>query len=114
MALFPISADKAQLSTAAVAGTDNYVRGVLADAGNTVVRASLTGGAQYSNGLLMTPTGQVVYVDATAGLPAGAQYVNGLPLAATGELCVSTGAMANYSSGLPFAANGALSVAVSA
>lgn len=113
MALFPILTDKAQLSTAAVAPTDNYDSGVLADAGNTVVRASLTGGAQYSNGLLMTPTGQVVYVDATAGLPAGAQYVNGLPLAATGELCISTDAMATYSNGLPFVGNGALAAAVS-
>jgi len=112
MALFPIAADKAQLSSVAPVATDSFVRGVLVDATNAVCRASLTGGAQYSNGLLMTATGQVVYVDATAGLPAGVQYVNGLPLAATGELCISTGAMATYSSGLPFAANGALAAVV--
>ena len=112
MALFPILADKVQLSTVAPVGTDAFVCGILRDAGNTVARASLTGGAQTGNGLLRTALGQVVYVDATAGLPANAQYVDGFPVAATGELCISTGATATYSNGLPFAANGALSAAV--
>ena len=97
---------------AAPGGADNYVLGLLRDAGNTGVRASLTGGAQFSNGLLLAPLGQVVYVDATAGLPANTQYVNGLPLSSVGELCISTDPAATWSSGLPFAANGALSAVV--
>lgn len=108
MSLFPISADKVQLSTDAPVATDSYVGGLLRDAGNTVCRAALSGGVQWSNGLLMTALGQVVIVDATTGLPAGSQYVNGLPISSAGALCVSSDAMANYSSGLPFTANGAL------
>lgn len=112
MSLFPIIADKVQLGSAAPVATDCFVRSVLLDAGNTLARAALVGGAQYANGLRFTDLGQVTYVDATAGLPAGAQFVNGIPLAATGEMCISTGAMATYSNGLPFAANGAVAAAV--
>lgn len=108
MALFPITADKVQLSTTAPVATDVFVCGVLCDAADAVARASLTGGVQYSGGLLRTALGQIVYVDATAGLPAGTQYVNGLPLSPAGALCVSSGAMATYSNGIPFAANGAV------
>jgi hypothetical protein len=113
LALFPIIADKVQLSAVAPVGTDNYACGVLLDAADTVARAALTGGAQTSNGLLLTALGQVVYVDATAGLPANTQYSSGFPLAPTGELCISTDVMATYSNGLPFAANGALAAVVS-
>lgn len=112
MSLFPIASDKAQLTTAAPAGTDNYVNGVLVNSGATLCRAATSGGAQVSNGLLMSNAGQVIYVDATAGLPAGAQFTNGLPFAATGELCISTGPTVTYSNGLPMAANGALSATV--
>jgi hypothetical protein len=56
--------------------------------------------------------GQVICVDATAGLPTGTQYCNGLPLSG-GALCISTGAAVSYSNGLPFAANGAVAVQVS-
>jgi hypothetical protein len=56
--------------------------------------------------------GQVICVDATAGLPTGTQYCNGLPLS-NGALCISTGAAVSYSNGLPFAANGAVAVQVS-
>lgn len=112
MSLFPISADKIQLSSVAPVGTDNYVCGILTDATNAVARAALVGGAQYSNGMLRTALGQIVYVDATAGLPAGVQFVNGIPFASAGEMCISTGAMATYSNGLPMAANGAVCAAV--
>lgn len=112
MSLFPLSADKVQLTTAVPVASDAVVRSILLNAGNTLVRASLTGGLTFANGLSFTALGQMVYLDATAGLPAGAQFVNGLPLAATGELCISTGATTNYSNGVPFAANGAVSAAV--
>jgi hypothetical protein len=112
MSLFPIASDKAQLTTAAVAGGDNYVNGILTNSLNTLARAATAGGTVWQNGLLFTPTGQVVYVDATAGLPANTQYCNGLPLSSTGALCISTGATATYSNGLPFVANGALSAQI--
>lgn len=112
MALFPIASDKVQLTTAAVTGTDNYQNGVLVNAAATLARAATAGGAQFSDGLLFSNTGQVIYVDATAGLPAGTQYVNGIPCAPTGEMCISTGATATYSNGIPFVANGAVSAQI--
>ena len=112
MSLFPIASDKVQLTTAAPAGTDNYQNGVLVDATASLCRASLTGGAQTSEGLLFSNAGQVIYVDATAGLPANTNYVNGIPCAPTGEMCISTGATVTYSNGLPFVANGAVSAQI--
>ncbi len=112
MALFPIAADKIQLTSAAVGVTDAYQNGVRVTAGTPLARAATSGGAQFNNGLLMSATGQVVYVDATAGLPANTQYCNGLPLSSTGALCISTNDMAVYSNGIPMAANGAVSCVV--
>jgi hypothetical protein len=112
MALFPIAADKIQLTSAAVGVTDAYQNGVRVTAGTPLARAATSGGAQFNNGLLMSNTGQVVYVDATAGLPANTQYCNGLPLSSTGALCISTNDMAVYSNGIPMAANGAVSCVV--
>ena len=112
MSLFPIAADKIQLTSAAVDATDAYQQGVRVSAGTPLARAATSGGAQFSNGLLMSNTGQVVYVDATAGLPANTQYCNGIPLSSTGALCISTDAMATYSNGLPMAANGAVACVV--
>lgn len=110
--LFPISGDKIQLTTAVVAGTDTVSNGILINAAGTMARAATSGGAQTNNGLLMSNTVQVIYVDATAGLPANTQYCNGFPLNSTGALCISTGAMATYSSGIPLAANGAVACTV--
>lgn len=112
MSLFPIASEKAQLTTAVPAGTDNYVNGVLVNSAGALCRAATSGGAQVSNGLLMSNAGQVIYVDATAGLPVGVQFTNGLPFASTGELCISTDAAVTYSNGLPMAANGALSATI--
>lgn len=112
MSLFPISGDKIQLTTAAVDAIDAYQNGVRVSAGTPLARASTSGGAQVNNGLLMSNTGQVVYVDATAGLPANTQYCNGLPLSSAGALCTSTDAMATYSNGIPFVANGAVACTV--
>ena len=112
MSLFPIASDKVQLTTVAIDAGDNYVQGLRINSLNTLCRAATTGGAQYSNGLLLSNDGQVICVDATAGLPTGTQYCNGLPLAG-GALCISTGAAVSYSNGLPFAANGAVAVQVS-
>ena len=112
MSLFPIASDKAQLTTAAVDAGDSYVQGLRLNSLGTLCRAALAGGAQYSNGLLLSNDGQVIYVDATAGLPADVTFHNGLPFSAAGALCISTDAAAGYSNGLPFAANGALSAEV--
>lgn len=112
MSLFPIASDKAQLTTAAVDAGDNYVQGVRVNSLGTLCRAATSGGAQVSNGFLMSNDGQVIYVDATAGLPANTNFSSGLPLAPTGELCVSTDATVTYSNGLPFVANGALSALI--
>jgi hypothetical protein len=112
MSLFPISGDKIQLTTAAVDAADQYQNGVRVSSGTPLARASTSGGAQTNNGLLMSNTGQTVYVDATAGLPANTQYCNGIPLSSAGALCISTDAVATYSNGLPMAANGAVSCVV--
>lgn len=112
MALFPIASDKVQLTTAAVAGTDNFCNGILINSLNTLARAATTGGALYSQGFLMSNSGQVIYVDATAGLPANTTFSEGVPFAPTGELCISTGATVTWSNGLPFVANGALSAQI--
>ena len=112
MSLFPIASDKAQLTTAAVDAGDCYVQGLRLNSLGTLCRAALAGGAQFSNGLLLSNEGQVIYVDATAGLPADANYTNGLPLTAAGALCISTDATVTYSNGLPLTANGALSATI--
>lgn len=112
MSLFPIAADKIQLTTAAVGVTDQFQNGILVTAGTPLARAATSGGAQVNNGLLMTATGQAVYVDATGGLPANTQFCNGLPISSAGALCISTNDAASYSNGLPMAANGAVSCVV--
>lgn len=114
MPIFPVVAGVVQLSTATPAATDTYQNGVLVSASGDLVRASTTGGDEVGNGLLRTVDGQIVYVDATAGLPANTQYCNGVPLNSSGAVCTSTNAVATYSNGLPMAANGALCVTVSA
>lgn len=112
MTPFIVSSNAVQLGTAAVDATDAYCNGLRLKADATLVRAATSGGAQFSNGLLLSNTGQIVYVDATAGLPANTQYTNGLPLSSTGALCVSTNAFATYSNGTPMAANGAVAVVI--
>lgn len=114
MATFLVVSGRVPLSTAAVVATDTYRGGVLNNALATLNKAAAAGGVQYSNGLLRTNTGQVIYVDATAGLPVNTQWVNGLPLSSGGALCVSSGAIATYSNGIPFAANGAVAATVTA
>ena len=109
--LFPISSNAVLLTTAAVANTDSYNQGVRIDSTGTRTRAATSGGAQYSNGLLMSNDGQVIYVNATAGLPADTQWTNGLPLSG-GALCISTNAYSTYSNGVPFAANGAVAAGI--
>lgn len=112
MAKFPVSASQVQLSSTTPLATDAYDQGLLRDAGDTVVRAATAGGAQFSNGLLLTSLGQIIYVDATAGLPANTQYNNGIPMSSAGAMCISTGPAASWRAGLPYAANGAVSALV--
>lgn len=110
MAIFSIANDAAQLTTAAVAGTDTFRNGVLA-ASTDLTKAIASGGDEYTNGILVTDAGQVRYVDATAGLPVDTVWTNGLPQSG-GALCISTGPVATYSNGIPFAANGAVAAAI--
>lgn len=112
-ARFPVASDKVQISTATDAG-DRVQNGVLIDGLATAVRGSTTGLAQWQNGLPLTATSQIVYVDATAGLPAGTTFQSGIPLDPAGAVCISTDAAAVYLNGLPHVANGALAAAVSA
>lgn len=111
MAVLTVTSNAVLLGTAAVAATDTYQNGVLTSASGGLNRAISSGGDEYSNGLFRTDSGQLRYVDATAGLPAGTQWTNGLPLSG-GALCISTNAMATYSNGIPFAANGAVAAGV--
>lgn len=108
MALFPIVDNRVQLNTDAVQAIDAFRNGVRLLADDSACRASDSGFAQFSNGLPMTSLGQVVFVDATAGLPSGTQYVNGIPVSPLGAICISIDVAVTYSNGLPFAANGAL------
>jgi len=87
MSLFPLSGDKIQLTSAAVDASDAYQNGIRVSAGTSLARTATSDGAQFNNGLLMSNSGQIVYVDATAGLPANTQYCNGIPLSSTGR-CV--------------------------
>ena len=111
MPALTVTSNAVLLGTAAVAATDTFQNGVLTSATGGLNRAISSGGDEYSNGLLRTDSGQLRYVDATAGLPAGTQWTNGLPLSG-GALCISTDAMATYSNGIPFAANGAVAAGV--
>lgn len=106
------AAGKVPLTTAAVSATDAYRNGLRVNADETQVRAATSGGDEVSNGLLLTANGQVVYVDATAGLPANTQFVNGLPISSAGALCVSSDDAATYSNGTPLAANGAVAAVI--
>lgn len=111
MPVFTVTSGAVLLGTAAPVATDTFHNGILTSASGGLNRATASGGDEYSNGLLMTDAGQVVYVDATAGLPADTVWLNGLPRSG-GLLCVSTDAAATYSNGIPFAANGAVSVGI--
>lgn len=108
MTPFPIVNERVQLSTDPVDPTDAFLAGLRLKADDSAVRAAISGGAYTNAGRLFTATGQLVYVDASAGLPANTTFVNGLPFAPTGELCVSSGAVASYSNGVPMVANGAV------
>lgn len=112
MATFFVTSGSVLLGTGAVGPTDTYRGGVLVDDAGQLNRASTTGGAEISNGLLRNTSGQTIYHDATAGLPADTQWCNGLPLRADGSLCVSTNSVSTYSNGIPFVANGAVAVGV--
>lgn len=109
MTPFPLVNGRVQMTTSAVGATDSYLSALRVSTA-PAVRASTAAAQATTNGLSFTATGQLVYVDATAGLPANSQFCNGLPMSPTGALCVSTGAVASWSQGLPFAANGAVCV----
>jgi hypothetical protein len=111
MSIFVVINNSTQLGTAAVQPTDNYQNGILTDAGATLNRATTSAADNYNQGLVMTSTGQVRYVDATAGLPGNTVWSNGLP-SSGGALCIAIAPMVTYSNGIPFAANGAVAATV--
>lgn len=110
MPILPVSNNAAQITTAAPQAKDQFSNGIRLLADGTTFFGAVTGGQQVQNGLLLTSTGAIVYVDATAGLPDGTLYVNGLPISPAGALCVSTGGVDEWVNGLPMASNGALCV----
>lgn len=109
MTPFPLVNGRVQMTTSAVGVTDSYLSALRISTA-PAVRASTAAAQATCGGLAFTATGQLVYVDATAGLPANTQFCNGRPVTPSGALCVSTGAVASWSGGLPFAANGAVCV----
>lgn len=111
MAVFVVTSGAVLLGIGAIQPTDNFVNGILVDAGGTLNRAVPAGGDEYSNGLLMTDAGQIRYVDATAALPADTVWTNGLPQSG-GALCISTNPGVTFSNGIPFAANGAVAAGI--
>ncbi len=110
MPVLPVLDNKAQLTTAATAGTDTFQNGLLTTPSG-LVRAVNAGGDEFANGLLLTDAGFVRYVDATAGLPGDTVWANGIPRS-SGALCISTDAFSTYSNGVPFAANGAVAAEI--
>jgi hypothetical protein len=110
MAIFPIVDDVAQTTTD-VPSSPTFLGGIAFNAAG-LVHITDTASSIYVNGIPVSATGQVVYVDASAGLPAGTVYVNGLPISG-GAVCMSSNAVAFYSNGLPYDINGAIVATVS-
>lgn len=111
MSLFPVVAGQCPFGLAAVAATDAAREGVILNAAGTLTRAALAAGVGANvgtAGLTFTATGQLLVVDATAGLPANTIYNNGLPISPAGALCVANAAAAYFNHELPYAANGAI------
>jgi hypothetical protein len=109
---FRFNGDKVAISTLTPGSTDQYSNGIRLKSDDTAVyTTTTTTGALANDGLLIGPNGEIVTVDATAGLPANTQWTNGLPVASNGALCTSTGTTAYWANGVPFAANGAVTVA---
>lgn len=106
-----VTGNSVLLGTAAPSSTDAFANGVRKSATGGLNRATTTGGTIGLQGLLMTHTGQLQYVNATAGLPSNTTWTNGLPLSG-GALCVSTNPAVTYSNGIPFAANGAVAAGI--
>lgn len=110
--LFPTASNTVQLTTAAVDAADVYWSGLrINNAASPRVRASTGAVAGYVDGLGVTSTGQLCYVDATAGLPADVVWVNGLPTSGD-KLCVSTNSASVWSNGIPLVINGAVAVGI--
>lgn len=112
MSVLTVTSGAVLIGTGAVGPNDPFKNGVLTDAATGELnRGVTTAGTQWSNGIFRNDSGQLQYVDATAGLPADTQWVNGLPYSG-GALCISTNAGSTYSNGIPFAANGAVAAGV--
>lgn len=106
MALFKVTAQRAQFDLSDNNSTDVYGAGIRFDQ-NGFARANTSAGTFFNQGIPMSASGQVSIVDATAGLPSGTIFHNGLPISGE-KVCVSRNATSVVSSGLPFDSNGAL------
>ncbi len=106
MALFKVTAQRAQFDLSDNNSTDVYGAGIRFDQ-NGFARATTSAGTFFNQGIPMSASGQVSIVDATAGLPSGTIFHNGLPISGE-KVCVSRNATSVVSSGLPFDSNGAL------
>lgn len=105
------AAGRVALTSVAPGAGDNPNNGLLVSSGGNV-RAVAAAPTQFSNGFGFNNSGQLCYVDATAGLPANTTYLDCLPFDSAGRLCTSTGAIAVTTAGIPFAANGAVAATV--
>ena len=107
MSVLNVVGDAVLLDIGGLGATDYFFNGILTEVPSGNVHAVPAGGTVYNQGMLLTNSGQVRYVDATAGLPVDTVWSNGLPRSG-GALCISTDAVSTYSNGIPFAANGAV------
>lgn len=112
MSKLPVTSGSVALNTEPIETTDTFKDGILITQ-DAEVRATDSGTSVYRDGLPFTSTGQLRYVDATAGLPGDVKWVNGFPLSGD-ALCVSTDSGVGYRNGIPFAANYAVSAIFSA
>ena len=105
MAIFPVVDGVAQTTTD-VPSSPTFNGGIAFNAAG-LAHITDTASSIYVNGVPVSATGQVVYVDASAGLPADTTWVNGLPISG-GAVCMSSNAVAFYGNGLPYDINGAI------
>lgn len=112
MANLPVTAaGRIALTTVAPGAGDNPWNGLNVSSGGNA-RAVAATPTQFQNGLGFNTSGQLCYVDATAGPPANSVVCNGILMSPTGQLCTSTGAIAYTQNGIPTVANGAVAATI--
>ena len=106
MSLLPVKNGRVALNSSENTATDQYLGGIRFSTTGEV-KATTATGTFFNQGIPMSESGQVSFVDATAGLPANTIYHNGLPISSD-KVCISYNPATVVSSGIPFDANGAV------